>query len=132
MNAPSDKAVLLLAYGSPDSLDDIPTYLANIRHGRPVPLPVVAGTVARYRQIGGRSPLLAITQSVASKLQDAISLPVYVGMRHWHPYVQETVQRMADDGEIIALLPAADIDEYLLFFIIGLHHSPGINGRVFQ
>jgi ferrochelatase len=52
----------------------------------------------RYRQIGGRSPLLGITREVANKLAAEIALPVYVGMRHWTPYIADTVAKMAADG----------------------------------
>lgn len=91
-------AVLLLAYGGPDSLDDIPAYLLDIRGGRETPLHLVDEISKRYQLIGGRSPLLEITLSAASKLQAQIGLPVYVGMRHWKPFIPETVQKMVSDG----------------------------------
>ncbi len=101
-------AVLLLAYGGPDSLDDIPAYLLDIRGGRETPQRLIDEITDRYRQIGGRSPLLDITRSAASKLQTRLSLPVYVGMRHWHPFIAETVAQMAQDGvrQIIAICMA--------------------------
>ncbi len=91
-------AVLLLAYGGPDSLDDVPAYLADVRGGRPTPPALLAEVTERYRAIGGRSPLLAITRQLAARLQEAIARPVYVGMRHWHPFIGETVTQMAADG----------------------------------
>jgi len=91
-------AVLLLAYGGPDSLDDVPAYLRDVRGGQPVSQILLDETIRRYRLIGGRSPLLDITRRLASKLQSAIDLPVYVGMRHWHPYIAETAQEMMCDG----------------------------------
>jgi len=91
-------AVLLLAYGGPDSLDDIPAYSLDIRGGRETPQRLIDDIADRYRQIGGRSPLLEITRSTAAKLSVALGLPVYVGMRHWHPFIRETVARMAGEG----------------------------------
>lgn len=91
-------AVLLLAYGGPDSLDDVPAYLLDIRGGRETPQPLVDEISERYRLIGGRSPLLAITSRVATKLSQAVSLPVYVGMRHWHPTIASTIAQMASNG----------------------------------
>ncbi len=91
-------AVLLLAYGGPDSLADIPAYLADIRGGRPTPPTLLAEITRRYELIGGRSPLLEITRRVADKLAVAVGQPVYVGMRHWRPTIAETVAQMAADG----------------------------------
>ncbi len=91
-------AILLLAYGGPNSLDDIPAYVSNIRGGRPVPPQVLEEITRRYRLIGGRSPLLDITRRIAARLQDEVGMPVYVGMRHWYPYIADTVSQMARDG----------------------------------
>lgn len=91
-------AVFLLAYGGPESLNDIPAYLLDIRGGRHTPQELIDEISERYHLIGGRSPLLTITRNVASKLQDRIGLPVYVGMRHWHPFIGDVVKEMAADG----------------------------------
>jgi protoporphyrin/coproporphyrin ferrochelatase len=91
-------AVLLLAYGGPDSLADIPAYLADVRGGRPTPEHLLTEITERYKLIGGRSPLLDITRSAAGKLSQTVGLPVYVGMRHWRPKIAETVDQMAADG----------------------------------
>jgi ferrochelatase len=101
-------AVLLLAYGGPDSLDDIPAYLLDIRGGRETPQHLIDEISDRYHQIGGRSPLLAITRSAAAKLSERLGLPVYVGMRHWTPYIKEVVGQMVEDGvcRIIAICMA--------------------------
>jgi protoporphyrin/coproporphyrin ferrochelatase len=98
------KAILLLAYGGPDSLDDIQPYLLDIRGGRPTPVELVDEIRQRYARIGGRSPLLEITRAQAAALESSLahiapgSYRVYVGMRHWHPYIAETVSQMAADG----------------------------------
>jgi ferrochelatase len=103
-----DTAVLLLAYGGPESLEDIPEYLLDIRGGRETPEALVEEITEHYRAIGGRSPLLEITQSAADKLSKRVELPVYVGMRHWHPLVQDVVPQMVGDGvqRIVAICMA--------------------------
>ena len=93
-----NQAVILLAYGGPDSLDDIPEYLLDIRGGRPTSQALINDISDRYRQIGGKSPLLAITRDVATKVESLIETPVYIGMRHWAPYIADVVGQMAADG----------------------------------
>lgn len=101
-------AVILLAYGGPDSLDDIPEYLLDIRGGRPTPQELIDDITSRYRQIGGKSPLLDITNKLAAKVSSQINLPVYVGMRHWPPYIGDVVGRMVGDGvrQVVAICMA--------------------------
>ena len=91
-------AVLLLAYGGPDSTEDIPAYLLDIRHGRQTPPELLAEITRRYRLIGGSSPLLAITRRTASKLEERIGTPVHVGMRHWTPRIDAAVGDIAAGG----------------------------------
>ncbi|TAK21209.1 MAG: ferrochelatase [Chloroflexota bacterium] len=92
--------VLLLAYGSPQSPDDIETYYTDIRRGRPPTPEQVAELRDRYRRIGGVSPLSRITADQATALRDKLGpgFRVYVGMKHWNPRIPDTVARMADDG----------------------------------
>jgi ferrochelatase len=92
------QAVLLLAYGGPDKLEDVPDYLLDIRGGRETPQELVDEISHRYAEIGGRSPLLEITCSAAAQLSAQLGMPVYVGMRHWHPYIKDVVAQMAADG----------------------------------
>jgi ferrochelatase len=101
-------AILLLAYGGPDKLADVPDYLLDIRGGRETPQELVDEITHRYAEIGGRSPLLEITRSAAAQLQAQLGVPVYVGMRHWHPYISEVTAQMAADGvrHIIAVCMA--------------------------
>ena len=99
---PSDPAVLLMAYGSPNSLDEVSDYLQEIR-GRPV-TPVEAEQLReRYRRVGGKTPLLAKTQLQATGLQQrltelGIHANVYVGMKHWHPFIGQVVERIVGEG----------------------------------
>lgn len=106
-------AVLLLAYGGPNSLDDIPAYLLDIRGGRETPQELVDEITERYRLIGGRSPLLAITRSLAAKLETRIALPVFVGMRHWSPYIDQAVAQLDAAGvdHIVAICMAPHFSE---------------------
>jgi ferrochelatase len=90
--------VLLMAHGSPDTLDQMDAYLRHILVRKPPTPQVVAEFQDRYRQIGGRSPLLEISRRTAEKLAKAVGLPVYVGMRHWHPYIKDAVDRAKAEG----------------------------------
>ena len=91
-------AVLLLAHGAPDRLEDIPEFLLNVRGGRPLPEPIVKEITHRYSLIGGGSPLLSWTLAQAQQLTETLAHPVYVGMRNWKPFIAEAVQKMRDEG----------------------------------
>ena len=95
--APQRHAVLLLAHGTPQSLDQIPEYLRNITSGRPMPESVVEEIRHRYSLIGS-SPLTELTLEQGRLLSDALNLPVYVGMRNWKPYIADVVRQMREDG----------------------------------
>jgi ferrochelatase len=123
-------AVLVMAYGGPDSLADIEPYLLDVRGGRPVSPEFLAEVTQRYARIGGRSPLLELTRAQAAGLENALNslspnpspdsgkgeraytsgpdgvpgFRVYVGMRHWKPYIREAVAQMAANGfqEVVA------------------------------
>ncbi|MBI3668073.1 MAG: ferrochelatase [Acidobacteria bacterium] len=92
------QAVLLLAHGAPESLDQIDQYLLNVRGGRPLLPPVVEEIRRRYALIGGRSPLRELTERQARALETLLGVPVYVGMRNWTPYIREAIERMAAQG----------------------------------
>lgn len=89
-------AVLLMAMGGPDSLDNVEPFLLDVRGGRPTPPELVAEIRERYRATGGKSPAVGITQTVAKKLEQRLNesraerYRVYVGLRHWHPFIKET------------------------------------------
>jgi protoporphyrin/coproporphyrin ferrochelatase len=90
-------AVLLLAHGTPDALESVPDFLRNVTGGRPIPEPVVKEIQHRYSLIG-HSPLTEITHRQAQRLARLLDLPVYVGMRNWHPYIPDVVRQMSLDG----------------------------------
>jgi protoporphyrin/coproporphyrin ferrochelatase len=93
--------VLLMAYGGPNSLDEIPGYLADIRSGRPTPARIVEEIRNNYSQIGGKSPLFEITQRQVAAVQAQFNpehFRFYLGMRHWFPWIEDTVREMLRDG----------------------------------
>jgi ferrochelatase len=110
----STMAVLLMAYGSPDSLEEIEPYLLDIRGGRPTSPELVAEIKERYALIGGRSPILDLTRQQAAALEAQLNrdghprFRTYVGMRHWQPRIKEAVAQIAEDGigQVIALAMA--------------------------
>ena len=93
-------AVLLMAYGGPASLDEVEPYLLDVRGGRPVTPEFLAEITSRYARIGGRSPIRELTEAQAAAVGRRLGagFPVYVGMRHWHPYIRDAVDRIAADG----------------------------------
>src|SRR5438309_9725105 len=101
-------AVLLLAHGSPDSVDDVPEFLRNVTNGRPVPVQVIEEVKHRYSSIG-RSPLTALTLKQGELLSRELGTPVYVGMRNWKPYIADIVAEMEADqvsrAVVICLAP---------------------------
>jgi protoporphyrin/coproporphyrin ferrochelatase len=93
-------AVLLMAYGGPGSLDDVEPYLLDVRGGRATSPELVHEIHERYRAIGGRSPILELTEAQAAGLGRILGseYDVSVGMRHWHPFISEAVKRIAARG----------------------------------
>ena len=87
-----------MAYGSPERPEDIPAYFSDIRGGRPVRQEAVDELAERYRRIGGTSPLNRITEAQRAALERAAGLPVYVGMKHWEPWIAEAVEQALADG----------------------------------
>ena len=107
------RAVLLLAHGTPETVEQVPEYLRNVVSGRPLPQAVVEEIQHRYALIG-RSPLTEITFKQARLVEAQLAdggqpVPVYVGMRNWRPYIPEVVRQMRADGveeaAVICLAP---------------------------
>ena len=98
------RAVLLIAHGSPERVEDIPEFLQNISRGRPMAEEVVREVQHRYSLIGS-SPLTRLTQAQAAGVERQLGVPVYVGMRNWHPFIADTIQRMTSDnvGHAVAI-----------------------------
>ncbi len=140
------QAVLLLAHGTPETVQQIPEYLRNVVSGRPLPQAVVEEIQHRYALIG-RSPLTEITFAQARLVEaelaeDGAAVSVYVGMRNWRPYIPEVVRQMRADGieeaAVICMAPhnsrtsvglyrravAAEAGELRIDFTEGWAHHP--------
>jgi ferrochelatase len=94
---PEKTAVLLIAHGSPDSVEQVPEFLLRVTGGRPLPPAVVEEVKHRYELIG-RSPLTELTRKQGELLARELGLPVYVGMRNWKPFIADAVRAMTSDG----------------------------------
>jgi protoporphyrin/coproporphyrin ferrochelatase len=92
--------VLLMAHGTPSSLDEMPEYLTLVRGGRPPSPELVHEMRENYGAIGGRSPLTDITQAQAAALRDRLGadIPVAVGMRNWKPFIKDALAELAAAG----------------------------------
>jgi ferrochelatase len=100
----SQTAVLLIAHGSPERVEDIPNFLQNISRGRPMPEAVVKEVQHRYSLIGS-SPLTRVTRRQSDAVGHELGIPTYVGMRNWHPFIADTLRQMASDnvGRAVAI-----------------------------
>jgi ferrochelatase len=95
--------LLVMAYGGPDNLEEVEPYLMDVRGYRATAPEIVHEVRERYREIGGRSPILERTQAQADALQSALNkqrpdFKAFVGMRHWHPFIQDTLAEMRAQG----------------------------------
>ena len=96
------QAVLLLAHGTPETVEQIPEYLRNVVSGRPLPQQVIEEIQRRYLLIG-HSPLTELTLEQGRLAEAELAaagepVPVYVGMRNWRPYIPDVVRQMRADG----------------------------------
>jgi ferrochelatase len=100
----SKQAVLLIAHGSPEQVEDIPAFLQNISRGRPMSDAVVREVQHRYMQIGV-SPLTCMTMGQANGVTQLLGIPAYIGMRNWHPFIADTLKQMVSDnvGQAVAI-----------------------------
>jgi protoporphyrin/coproporphyrin ferrochelatase len=110
----SDVAVVLMAYGSPERLEDVPAYYADIRGGRPIAPELLDDLVARYRSLGveEHNPLNAITEATRAALEREAAMPVFTGMKHWTPRIADAVEG--------ALATGADV---LVGLVLAPHYS---------
>jgi len=101
--------VFLMALGGPDSLENVEPYLRDLRGGRPTSPELVEEIRERYAATGGRSPVLEITRELAGKLEARRPVRVFVGLRHWHPFIAEAW---------------ADVVEYAPDRVVGICMAP--------
>jgi ferrochelatase len=141
-------AVVLMAYGSPERLADVPAYYADIRGGRPIRPELLEDLVERYRRLGieDGSPLNAVTEATRAALERELGdIPVFTGMKHWDPRIADAAERALDTGAaaVVGLVLAPhysslsiagyrqQLDEALagraeLLFIDSWHDEPGL------
>jgi ferrochelatase len=93
-------AVVLMAYGSPDRIGDVPAYYADIRGGRPVSPERLADLTERYRRLGieASNPLNEITERTRAALEAELALPVFTGMKHWRPRIADAAEAALATG----------------------------------
>ncbi len=89
-----------MAYGSPNSLDEVGDYLAQVRGGRVSTPEEIEHLKQRYQRVGGQTPLLQITKSQTNALEkkliaDGTPARVLFGMKHWHPFVEDVVEKIS-------------------------------------
>lgn len=105
-DGPITNHLMIMAYGGPDTLADVRPYLLDVRNHRETSEHVFEEITDRYRQIGGRSPILELTQAEAQGIEGSLNdlaapgerWKVWVGMRHWHPFIKDTLAEMEADG----------------------------------
>ena len=104
-----------MAYGSPERLEDVPAYYADIRGGRPIAPERLAELVERYRRLGieERSPLNAITEQTRAALERELDIPVYTGMKHWTPRIGAAVEAALGRGA-----------QTIVGLVLAPHYSP--------
>src|SRR6266540_1966590 len=105
--------LLVMAYGGPNNLDEVEPYLMDVRGYRPTAPEIIHEIRERYREIGGRSPILEQTREQASALESALNankqeFKAFVGMKHWHPYIKDTLVEMQAQGieQVVGLVMA--------------------------
>jgi ferrochelatase len=134
----SGSAVIVMAYGTPATLADLEPYYTHIRHGRPPSADLLAQLHDRYQAIGGRSPLLEITEAQAAGLRAALQdawheqVQVGIGMKHARPFIEDTARDLASAGveRIVGLVLAPhysrmSIGEYAGRVAAALGDGPG-------
>lgn len=97
--------VLMMAYGGPDKIEDVPDYLRDVRNYRPTSEELIHEIAERYAEIGGRSPILELTRAQAGALETALNenpegprWRVHVAMRHWHPFIKDVLAELEAEG----------------------------------
>ncbi len=95
--------LLVMAYGGPNNIDEVEPYLLDVRGYRPTAPEIIHEVRERYREIGGRSPIREQTQAQANALESALNssgkdFKAFIGMRHWHPYIKDSLAEMQKQG----------------------------------
>ena len=98
--------LLIMAYGGPDTMADVRPYLMDVRNYRETSEEIFREVEDRYEQIGGRSPILELTRAQGAGIERELNAraqpgerwKVWDGMRHWHPFIKDTLADMAQSG----------------------------------
>jgi protoporphyrin/coproporphyrin ferrochelatase len=124
-----NSAVLLLAHGAPERVEDVEQYLGFVRAGRPANPQVTEEVRHRLQAIGGSSPLISWTRVQAEALQKLLDLPVFFGMRNWHPFLAETMERVrqARIDRIAAVCMAPQYSELSVGLYMKRTEETGVN-----
>src|SRR6516225_8253906 len=100
--------LLVVAFGGPEGMDDVMPFLENVTRGRNVPRERLEEVAEHYARFGGMSPINAQNRALIAALgpeldAHGIDLPVYLGNRNWHPFLEDTIREMQADGVTRAL-----------------------------
>jgi ferrochelatase len=114
--------ILVLAYGTPETLADVEPYYTHIRGGRKPSPEQLEDLVMRYEKVGGQTPLYELTRGVADQLRARLErefpgqYKVYLGMKHWHPFIKDVVAQIAADGlrDVVGVVLAPHYSRYSL------------------
>lgn len=95
--------ILVFGFGGPEKPDDILPFLRHVTEGRNIPEPRIRAVAEQYHQIGGKSPYHSNVLSMVENLKEALNgrgcrLPVYIGYRHWHPFLEDTLEQISGAG----------------------------------
>jgi ferrochelatase len=121
-HAATPTGIMVLAYGTPQTLDDVEAYYTHIRHGRRPSPEALADLVERYRRVGGQTPLYELTKGVADQLGARLEAEqpgryrVFLAMKHWHPFIADVVAHIAAEGiqDVIGVALAPHYSRYSL------------------
>ncbi|MGC5015478.1 ferrochelatase [Streptosporangium sp. DT93] len=91
-------ALLVVSFGGPEKRDDVMPFLENVVRGRGVPRERLLEVAKHYQDLGGASPINQQCRDLIAAVQPTVDLPIYWGNRNWHPFLEDTVRRMAGDG----------------------------------
>jgi protoporphyrin/coproporphyrin ferrochelatase len=105
---PAHDSVLLIGFGGPTTSEEVRPFLDNVLRGKPIPKERYEEVVRHYEEVGGASPFNRLTFAQAEALRallarEGSALPVYVGMRHWEPYIADTLAVMSREGRRCAV-----------------------------
>lgn len=109
MTNPPYDALLLLSFGGPEGPDDVMPFLENVTRGRGVPRERLLEVAEHYGHFGGVSPLAAQVRDLSARLRPRVDLPIFIGHRNWHPFLEDTLREMKAAGHrrVLAFVTSA-------------------------